>query len=84
MDPAKVAAITTWPVPRSVHDIQVFLGFANFYRRFIDKYSRIASAITALLKKGVLFLWTPKAQAAFENLKKAFTTVPILRHFDQS
>ncbi|HXN89892.1 MAG TPA: RNase H-like domain-containing protein, partial [Candidatus Sulfotelmatobacter sp.] len=84
MDPAKVAAITTWPVPRSVHDIQVFLGFANFYRRFIDKYSRIASAITALLKKGVPFLWTPKAQAAFENLKKAFTTAPILRHFDQS
>jgi len=84
MDPAKVSAIMTWPVPRSVHDIQVFLGFANFYRRFIDKYSRIASAMTSLLKKGVPFQWTPKAQAAFENLKKAFTTAPILRHFDQS
>jgi hypothetical protein len=84
MDPAKVAAIITWPAPRSVHDIQVFLGFANFYRRFIDKYSKITSAITALLKKGVLFCWNSKAQAAFDRLKKAFTTAPILRHFDQT
>jgi Reverse transcriptase (RNA-dependent DNA polymerase) len=53
MDLAKVDAVLAWPVPQSSHDIQVFLGFANFYRRFIKGFSRIVTPITALLKKGV-------------------------------
>ena len=84
MDPAKIEAITQWPTPTSVHDIQVFLGFANFYRRFIKRYSRIILPITTLLKKGVKFKWDAKAQQAFDKLKTAFTTAPILRHFDPS
>ena len=43
MDPAKVSAITEWPRPRSVKEVQSFLGFANFYRKFIQHYSAIAS-----------------------------------------
>jgi RNase H-like domain found in reverse transcriptase/Reverse transcriptase (RNA-dependent DNA polymerase)/Integrase zinc binding domain/Chromo (CHRromatin Organisation MOdifier) domain/Integrase core domain/Retroviral aspartyl protease len=84
MDPAKVEAITQWPTPTSVHDIQVFLGFANFYRRFIKRFSRIILPITILLKKGVKFKWSTKAQRAFDDLKTAFTTAPILRHYDPS
>jgi RNase H-like domain found in reverse transcriptase/Reverse transcriptase (RNA-dependent DNA polymerase)/Integrase zinc binding domain/Chromo (CHRromatin Organisation MOdifier) domain/Integrase core domain len=82
MDPKRIATIVEWPVPESVHDVQVFLGFANFYRRFIEKYSRVVLPITSLLRKGQPFVWTPKAQAAFDELKSAFSSAPILRHFD--
>ena len=51
MDPAKVSAITEWPVPRSVKEVQQFLGFANFYRKFIHNYSAIASPLTCLTRK---------------------------------
>jgi hypothetical protein len=84
MDPEKLAAITTWPVPKSVHDVRVFLGLANFYRRFILNFSKIAGAMTALLKKNNKFRWTAEAQEAFERLRSAFTSAPILRHFDSS
>src|SRR6202048_1944245 len=84
MDPAKVSAITSWPVPTSVHDIRVFLGLANFYRRFIRNFSKAAAPITALLKKNRKFRWTPEAQVAFDSLRTAFTTAPVLRHFDPS
>ena len=82
MNPAKIEAITSWPAPQSVHDVQVFLGLANFYRRFIKHYSRILLPITALLKKGVSFNWSRAAQEALDTLKTAFTTAPVLKHFD--
>src|SRR5271154_3978276 len=82
MDPSKLSAISTWPAPKSVHDIRVFLGLANFYRRFIENFSKVASPITSLLKKHPKFHWDSAAQAAFEQLKAAFTSAPILRHFD--
>ena len=53
MDPAKVSAITDWPRPRSVKEVQSFLGFANFYRKFIEHYSSIASPLTYLTRKAV-------------------------------
>ncbi|SPO38662.1 uncharacterized protein PSFLO_04141 [Pseudozyma flocculosa] len=86
MDPKKVEAITEWPEPRSIHDIQVFLGFANFYRRFIRHYSRVVAPITAALRgkpKGAIEL-SVEQRDAFTRLKKAFTTAPVLRHFDPS
>lgn len=82
MDPAKVSAIKEWSTPRSAHDIQVFLGLANFYRRFVKDYSKIAAPLTALLKKNIKFRWTPPAQAAFEELKRRLIANPILRYFD--
>ena len=88
MEPERVAAVVDWPVPKSYHDIRVFLGFANFYRRFIHRYSSIIAPITELLKgmekgrKQGPFLWTPAADAAFEEPKEAFVKGPILRHWD--
>ncbi len=82
MDPAKVEAITTWPAPQSTHDIRVFLGLANFYRRFIKNFSNAAAPLTYLLKKGRKFHWGDTAQKAFDTLKQAFTSAPILRHFN--
>lgn len=82
MDPSKVKSILDWQAPKSVKDIQVFLGFANFYRRFIKKYSKLTEPLTRLLRKDVKFDWSDSANTAFESLKKAFTTAPILTHFD--
>jgi hypothetical protein len=65
-----------------VRDIQVFLGFANFYRRFIKDFSKVCSPLTKLLQKGTPFEWTNEQERAFEELKKLFTTAPILQHFD--
>lgn len=78
----KVKAITEWPVPKSVHDIQVFLGFANFYRSFIFNYSLLTLPLTNLLKKNVRgFVWEEKEDLAFKKLKQAFSTKPILKIF---
>jgi hypothetical protein len=62
MEKDKVATIVDWPVPKSVHDIQIFLEFANFYRCFIQVYSRVVLPITTLLRKMTAqFQWTPEA-----------------------
>ena len=89
MEPSKVSTIVEWPEPITFREIQVFVGFANFYRRFIMGFSRIVGGLTNMLKretqgkfKGVPFIFTPEAQTYFLNLRKAFTTAPLLRHFD--
>jgi hypothetical protein len=82
MDPDRIATIVEWPAPKSVHDLQVFLGFANFYRRFIEGYSRVILPLTNLLRKSTKFQWTNNVDEAFVWLKTMFTTAPILRHFD--
>jgi hypothetical protein len=81
MDPKKVQAVTDWASPKTVRDVQCFLGFANFYRIFIKNYSQVAAPLTRLTCKDKLE-WTPAAQKAFEDLKVAFTTAPILVHPD--
>lgn len=82
MDPVKVSAVKEWPTPQNVKDIQSFLGFANFYRRFIKRFATKANPLTRLTKKDTPFTWDDKCQTAFEELKEAFTSAPILRHFD--
>jgi hypothetical protein len=81
MDQAKVKVIQDWPEPRKVKDIQSFLGFANFYRRFIDRYSDIVLPLTRLTRKQVPWTFTNQCRDAFNNLKTAFTSAPILSHF---
>src|SRR5690606_6759717 len=66
MDPKKVKVIQEWKTPASVHDIQVFLGFANFYRRFIRNFAKEVAPITKLLKKDIPFNWDNEANLAFE------------------
>ncbi|KAH0609353.1 uncharacterized protein H6S33_012839 [Morchella sextelata] len=82
MDPKKVIDVLEWSTPTNLHDVQVFLGFANFYRRFILGYSKIVAPLTALTKKNVKFEWTDDREEAFQTLKKMFTTAPILTHFN--
>jgi hypothetical protein len=82
MDETKVKVIQDWPTPRKVKDIQSFLGFANFYRRFIQDYSKITIPLTHLTRKGIPWNWDDRAQQAFDELKRAFTSAPILTHWN--
>lgn len=79
MDPKKVSGVLEWPVPAKVKHVQAFLGFANFYRRFIKDFAKIVRPLTELTKKNKEWTWGESENTAFETLKKAFTTAPILR-----
>ena len=82
MDPAKIQAIINWKAPTSAKGVLGFLGFANFYRRFIKDFSRITAPLYRLTKKDVAFNWSKDACKAFEWLKQAFIEAPILAQFD--
>ncbi|KAI4887888.1 hypothetical protein NFI96_000720 [Prochilodus magdalenae] len=85
MDDHKVEAVENWPRPHTVRELQRFLGFANFYRRFIRNYSAAAAPLTSLLKGNAKGLkWTPQAESAFADLKQRFITAPLLKHPDPS
>ena len=81
MDLAKVSAILDWPTPKSIKEVQSFLGFANFYRKFIHNYSSLTIPLTPPTRKAVKFAWSAVAEVAFTGLQKAFTFAPILQHF---
>jgi hypothetical protein len=77
----KIDAIMSWPEPAKLRDIQQFLGFANFYRRFIKGYSRIIQPLTRLLKKDTPFDFDARAKEAFNLIKQVFKGAGILKHF---
>src|SRR5882724_9967835 len=79
--PYKVQIIQDWPEPQKVKDIQSFLGFTNFYPRFIFGYSEITVPLTHLTCKGTIWHFTDECHSTFEALKKAFTTAPVLTHW---
>ncbi|CAJ0957352.1 unnamed protein product, partial [Ranitomeya imitator] len=85
MDPVKVQAIQDWTQPTSLKSLQKFLGFANFYRRFICNFSSIARPLTDLTKKGAdLVNWSFAAVEAFQELKRRFCCAPVLCQPDVS
>ena len=77
MDSAKVDCIRAWPIPKTIKELRGFLGLTGYYGSFIKGYGLICKPLTQLLKKEG-FVWDHKAQMAFEDLKKAMTTVPVL------
>lgn len=80
MEDKKVSAVRDWPEPKTVKELQGFLGFSNFYRRFIRGFSSVAAPLTSLLKGQPRRLsWDDGARAAFTQLKVCFTTAPILK-----
>jgi len=81
MSDAKVKTIQEWPEPKKVKDIQSFLGFANFYRRFIFNYSDIVIPLTRLTRKDTPWNFDENCRNAFNTLKKAFTSTSILTHW---
>ena len=82
MSERKVQSIQDWKHPRSVKEVQIFIGFANFYRLFIKEFSKICKPIIEKLKGDLrMFNCEPEQNKTFEELKKRFITVPILCHF---
>ena len=73
MDPHKVKAITEWPVPTTKKELQQFLGFVNFYRRFVKGFAKIAKPLTKLTGNNE-WKWTELKQVAFEELKEEITS----------
>ena len=84
MDPKKVASIKDWKFPQNVKQIQQFLGLANYYKRFVKDFSKIAGPLFNLLKKETPFVFDEACKKAFENLKEVLTSDPILRPPDFS
>uniref|UniRef100_A0A8C6MBY8 Gypsy retrotransposon integrase-like protein 1 n=1 Tax=Nothobranchius furzeri TaxID=105023 RepID=A0A8C6MBY8_NOTFU len=83
-DPDKITAVQTWPTPTTRKQLQRFLGFGNFYRRFIKGYSQIAAPLTQLTSTKIPFSWTKEADQAFLSLKESFAQAPILTRPDPS
>ena len=85
-DPKKIEAIKNWPVPRTVHDIRSFLGFTNYYRKFVYKYAHKARPLNKLIsgenakKKNRKVEWTPEHEATFQELKSACSETPVLAY----
>ncbi|XP_053571958.1 maestro heat-like repeat-containing protein family member 1 [Bombina bombina] len=82
MEDGKIDTILKWPTPTNRKQVQRFLGFANFYRKFIKGFSKIAKPLCRLTGTQTRFLWTPETEKAFNFLKQCFTTAPILRFPD--
>ncbi|CAI7798028.1 unnamed protein product [Closterium sp. NIES-53] len=78
VDPKKIEAVRTWKTPENVKELQQFLGFANYYNRFVPQYAKIATPLTNLLKKNTPFKWEDVHQQAMEQLKTALTSAPVL------
>lgn len=78
MQKSKVEAVRDWPTPTTQTKLQAFIGFANFYRRFIRHFAKITKPLHELTGEGKEFVWTERQQKAFEELKHAFTTAPVL------
>ncbi|KAK1912987.1 hypothetical protein P3342_004923 [Pyrenophora teres f. teres] len=81
IDPDKVKAIKEWEAPKTVKGVRSFLGFANFYRKFIRDFAKIATPLTRLTGD-VSFTWGKDEQAAFDKLKEIFVIEPVLATFD--
>ena len=77
MDPNKVKVVTTWPMPTTKRELQQFLGFINFYRRFVKGFAKIAKPLTKLTGKNEWF-WTELQQTVFEELKQEITSERML------
>ena len=78
MDPIKIAGVSEWPIPSNKKEVQSFLGFTNFYRRFIQDFSYHARPLFDLTKKDAIWKWDSDKQAAFTILKDKITSAPVL------
>ena len=84
VDPIKVAGVTEWPTPTNKKEVQSFLGFTNFYRRFIEGFSHVACPLFDLTKVDSAFHWLMEEQSAFDTLQERITSTLILALPDNS
>ncbi|TYK26028.1 pol protein [Cucumis melo var. makuwa] len=84
VDLAKIEAVTSWPRPSTVSEVRSFLGLAGYYRRFVENFSRIATPLTQLTRKGAPFVWSKACEDSFQNLKQKLVTAPFFNVPDGS
>jgi hypothetical protein len=77
-DPSKIEVINKWSAPTNVNELRGFLGLAGYYKRFIRNYGVISHPLSKLLKKQALFVWSSTIQQAFDALKQALGSAPVL------
>lgn len=77
-DETKIQSIRDWPTPATLKELRGFLGLTGYYRKFIQHYAILSQPLSALLKKGVLFMWTDATETAFQVLKSALISAPVL------
>ncbi|KAH9263084.1 hypothetical protein BASA83_013583 [Batrachochytrium salamandrivorans] len=82
--PSKISAVQSWPTPKKVRDLQVLLGFTNFYRALIHDYSSMTATLTKLFKKDAPFVWGPEQEKSLQDLKTAFANSDFLLISDDS
>ena len=78
MEMEKVQGVVEWPVPKNIKDVQKFLGLVNYYRQFIKDFAKIVRLLHKMTRKEIKWSWREKQQKVFEELKKRFTTEPVL------
>ncbi|KAF8087011.1 hypothetical protein N665_0603s0013 [Sinapis alba] len=78
VDPENISTIKYWPLPTSVTEIRSFLGLAGYYRKFVIGFASISKPLTRLTGKGVAYEWSSEIEEAFNKLKEALTSAPIL------
>jgi len=83
MDKTKLDGIVNWPTLTTLKQVRSFLGFANFYRKFIARYSNVARPLIDLTKKDAPFIWSTECQNAFDSLKHSFVSTPVLQMPDK-
>jgi hypothetical protein len=77
-NPSKVESVLTWPVPQDIKELRSFLRLEGYYRKFVQHYAILAQPLMDLLKKGSLFIWTVNHTAAFQALKQALVSAPVV------
>jgi len=78
MQKEKVEGVLNWPAPKNVKEVQKFLGLANYYRRFIKDFAKIAAPLHTLVRKEQKWKWEKEQEEVFGKLKEMFTTEPVL------
>jgi len=81
-NPGKVTAVQAFPAPRNISELHQFLGLTSYYRKFIAKFSTVASPLHHLIQKEVEWNWTKECQQAFESLKEQLISAPVLLYPD--
>lgn len=76
-DPSKIEAVSNYPTPKNVHELRQFLGLANYYRRFVEDFSKIAEPLHQLTRKTAKgFQWNSRCQETFNELKRRLVRTP--------